>query len=149
MTVNHETFTIERTFDAPADRVFAAFADPEQKARWFVGPPSVKETMRTHDFRVGGRDKYAGDWDNGMKTSFDSLYLDIVPNQRVIYTYEMSMNGKKTSVSLATIELTPKGSKTTITLTEQGAYFDDPNANKGREEGTIGIMKQLEALFTK
>lgn len=149
MTIHHGTFTLERTFDAPADRVFAALADPEKKARWFVGPPMCKETERTLDFRVGGRERYAADWASGMTTCFDATYLDIVPNERIIYAYEMHANGKKTSVSLTTFEIVAKGGKTKLVLTEQGAYFDDEKAHAGREQGTNGLMDQLVAFVIK
>jgi uncharacterized protein YndB with AHSA1/START domain len=39
MSVTHSTFSLERAYDASPARVFAAFAEPEQKAAWFAGPP--------------------------------------------------------------------------------------------------------------
>ena len=39
----HDTFTLERTYDAAPSRVFQAWADPKQKAKWFSGPPGWKQ----------------------------------------------------------------------------------------------------------
>ncbi len=154
--VVHDTFTIERTVAASPERVFEALANPEVKARWFAGPPGWTQHERTHDFRVGGKEHVSGTHAGGISSVFDATYCDIVPNERVVYVYEMTVNGRKISTSLATFEIRPAaGKKTTIVLTEQGAYFEDPGmaayAPRGqaasRLEGTQGLMDRLAALF--
>lgn len=155
--VTHDTFTIERTVDASPDRVFEALANPEIKAKWFAGPPSWKLIERKADFRVGGHERVSGVHEGGITSVFDADYCDIVPNERVVYVYEMTVGGRKISTSLATFELVRAGSKTKILLTEQGAYYEDPDMAKyapegqakSRLEGTKGLMDQLAALFTK
>jgi uncharacterized protein YndB with AHSA1/START domain len=150
--VIHDTFTLERTLDASPERVFEALAKPEVKARWFAGPPGWQEHERTHDFRVGGTERLRGTHAGGMTSVFDARYLDIVPNERVVYVYEMTVDGRKISTSLATFELVDDGGKTRLVLTEQGAYFEDGGmAPKGpaamRREGTEWLLDQLAALF--
>ena len=44
MTVTHATFTLERVYPAPPQRVFAAWSDPAAKARWFAGEKDRKST---------------------------------------------------------------------------------------------------------
>ena len=153
--VTHDTFTLERTVDAAPERVFEAFAKPEIKAKWFAGPPGWTQHERTFDFRVGGVEHLSGTHEGGVTSVFDARYLDIVPGERVVYVYEMTVNGRKISASLATFELVRAGSKTKIVLTEQGAYFEDPEMAKyapegqaaGRLEGTKALMDRLAALF--
>src|SRR4051812_12690631 len=89
----HDTFTIERTFNASPDRVFQALANAEQKAKWFAGPPGWKPVESTFDFRVGGQERMSGIHAGGMSSTFDARYHDIVPNKRVVYSYEMIVNG--------------------------------------------------------
>jgi uncharacterized protein YndB with AHSA1/START domain len=152
-----DTFTIERTLDAPPPRVFEALANPEVKAKWFVGPSSWKGGERKMDFRVGGRERVGGEHAGGITSLFDAQYLEIVPNERVVYVYEMTVNGRKISASLATFELFEAGGRTKLRLTEQGAYFHDPEMKKyaprgqaaSRLEGTQALMDQLAALFAR
>lgn len=153
----HDSFTLERVFDAPPARVFEALARPELKARWFVGPPSWREVERAQDFRVGGRERVHGVHAGGLTSVFDAYYLDIVPDQRVVYVYEMTVGGRKISASLATLELLVERGATRLRLTEQGAYFADPDQhrnapqgqNASRRLGTEGLLDQLVALFAR
>jgi uncharacterized protein YndB with AHSA1/START domain len=151
MTIKHDTFTIERTLDASPERVFEALSKPEVKARWFVGPTDWKLEERRMDFRIGGTERVSGMHAGGMSSIFDATYYDIVPNERVVYVYEMTVNGKKISTSLATFRIEPMGGKTKLVLVEQGAYFDDhPQAgNESRRKGTELLMDQLVALVSR
>jgi len=142
----HATFTIERHFDVPPTRAFAAWAEPEIKARWFAAPSDkCKELSRIQDFRVGGRDHLKGAWHGGQTSTFDAIYHDIVPNKRIIYSYEMHLDEKKISVSLATIEFKKSGSGTKMTVTEQGTFLDGYDDSGSREQGTKGLLDKLEA----
>ena len=149
MSVTHSTFTLERTYDAPPGRVFAAFADPEQKAAWFAGPPEWPVAAFEVDFRVGGRDVSRGGPEGGPMHSFDALYYDIVPDERIVYSYEMHLDDKRISVSLATIELAPTADSTRLTLTEQGAYLDDFDDPTLRETGTRDLLEALGAYLAQ
>jgi len=141
-SIAYGTFVIERNFPVPPARVFAAWSDVKQKAKWF-GAPDQDNTPSQFDFRVGGRESSRGDA-GGASFTFDVLYQDIVPDQRIIYTYDMTMNGARISVSLASIELRPEGGGTRLLLTEHGAYLDGLDSNEQRKEGTIFLINQLE-----
>lgn len=144
-SVTHGMFTIERRFDASPRRVFQAFADPEAKARWFGGPPEWGPNEKTMDFRVGGRETNAATPPGHKRHSFEALYYEIIPDERIVYTYEMHIGDERISVSLATIEFHPDGTGTRLKLNEQGAFLDAFDNPKVREEGTIGLMDKLEA----
>ncbi len=100
----------------------------------------------------------SGTFPSGMTSVFDAQYFDIVANERVVYVYEMTVDGRKISTSLATFELVAaSGGKTKLVLTEQGAFYDDHDAKKyapqgqaaSRLAGTNMLMNQLAALFTR
>lgn len=150
--VHHDTFTVERTYDAAPERVFAAWANPEAKAKWFGGPSDIWEsTERKLDFRVGGQERAGGIFKNTRTTTlFAATYFDIVENRRIVYTYDMFVNGEKISVSLATIEITPtKNGGTRMTVTEQGAYFDEEAEKSAisRLGGTRSLVEKIDALL--
>jgi len=146
-SVTHSTFVVERVYDASPARVFHAFADPEAKARWFTHPDEWISDDPAMDFRVGGRESISGGPKGGPVHSFSSIYQDIVPNERIVYTYDMHMDDVRISVSLATIELFPAGDGTRLVMTEQGAFLDGFDDAGSREEGTKLLLDALGAAL--
>jgi uncharacterized protein YndB with AHSA1/START domain len=144
-STRHSTFVIERDFEAKPARVFAAFADPAVKARWFVGPDDWESSNHSLDFRVGGVEHVSGAAPGGSTYSFDARYQDIVPDERIIYAYDMHMNEARISVSLATIEFQPAGASTHLILTEQGAFLEGYDDPAERERGTKELLDALDA----
>lgn len=143
-TVCHDTFVIEKNYPASPARVFDAFANPAAKVRWFGDPDIEINPDHEIDFRVGGRESLSGGApDGGAMFTYEALYQDIVDSARIVYSYEMSMDGKRISVSVATIEFLAEGSGTRLILTEQGAYLDGLDTNAAREEGTRGLLEAL------
>jgi uncharacterized protein YndB with AHSA1/START domain len=143
-SATHGTFTIERELLHPAERVYAAWSDPKAKAAWFSGPSGNWTPLeREMDFRVGGRERAKGKWTSGVITDFQAHYLDIVPLRRIVYAYNMHVDDRKISVSLATIELEAAGKGTRMRITEQGAFLDGYDDAGSREHGTGALMDAL------
>lgn len=139
--VEHATFVVERKYEAPPERTFAAWADPEAKARWY----SDAESHLDLDFRVGGRERSRGTAPDGRAYRYEALFYDIVPVQRIVYAYEMFSEGTRISVSLATVEFTPEGDRGThMVFTEQGAYLDGHELPARRAEGMGSLLDALE-----
>ena len=121
----HDTFRLERSYDAPVARVWRALTDEAAKQKWFGGTPGSWELLERHtDVRVGGREWLKGRWEGGMVSTFEAIYHDVITNERLVYSYEMYLDDKKISVSLATLQLKAAGGKTTLMVTEQGAFLD-------------------------
>jgi uncharacterized protein YndB with AHSA1/START domain len=145
-TVTHATFRIERVFAATPARTFKAFADPAAKVKWFTVPrDKATQLLRESDFRVGGTDRFSAKWTGGPTSHFVAHYLDIVPNERIIYAYEMHLDDRKISDSLATVEFKVDDAGTRFTLTEQGAYLDGWDNPATREQGTQSLVEALKA----
>lgn len=143
-SVVHASFTITRTWKASPARVFAAFADEQKKKAWFGGGDAWEPLGHSFDFRVGGKEHEAGRFKKtGVVSSFDCTYLDIIENERIIYSYVMHLDDRKISVSQACIELKPEGSGTNFILTEYGDYLDGYDDAGSREHGTNFLMDAL------
>jgi uncharacterized protein YndB with AHSA1/START domain len=140
----HSTFVIERTYDAAPQQVFDAWADPAAKSKWF-GPPEKPAGSYSLDFCEGGREHLAIPSGGGPTYSFDAVYQDIVPGERIVYTYDMHCDEDRISVSVTTVELEAHGEGTRLTLTEQGVFLDGLDDLAAREHGTNALMDALGA----
>ncbi len=154
-SVIHDTFSIERTYPAAPARVFAAFASEEAKSTWGdtgdLEPAPGEAGAKEFDFRPGGRERF-GIKVQGTTYRYDARYYDIVPDQRIVYSYEMYADDARISVSVATIEFTKSGDGTALTWTEQGAYLDGidgPQASEMRRGGTAEMLDGLTRYLTK
>ena len=81
-SVAHDTFVIERSYDAPVAQVFEAWADPKLKAGWFVGSVEALGAGYDLDFRVGGREVNRGGPPGGPVFTYEARFHDIVPERR-------------------------------------------------------------------
>jgi uncharacterized protein YndB with AHSA1/START domain len=145
-SVVHATFHLERAYDAPLARVWAALTDEAAKSKWFAGTRGSWELIeRRMDVRPGGRERLKGRWQGGMVTTFDATYHDVVPLERLVYSYEMYLDERKISVSLATMQLKAQGARTTLLVTEQGAFLDGYDDAGSREQGTGLLLDAIGA----
>jgi uncharacterized protein YndB with AHSA1/START domain len=143
-SIKHSSFVIERRYDFDPAQVYRAWVIPDAKARWFSGPPDKwSEEVREMDVRVGGRDRLIGKFMDGSESRFEALYFDVVPEKRLVYTYDMYWQGKKISVSLASIEFVLAGRGTKLVVTEQHAFLDGHEDGGSRERGTRSLLENL------
>jgi uncharacterized protein YndB with AHSA1/START domain len=148
-STQHATFTIERRFAVPPARVFAAYADAKAKARWFGGPDEWQKSNLELDFKVGGRETISGGPPGGPVHFYNALYQDIVPNERIVMTYEMHLDKTRISVSLGTTEFKPDGKGTRLVYTEQSVFLDGHDDAGGREHGTRALFDNLDAALRR
>ena len=146
-TVAHGTFVIERIYDIPIAQVFRAWADPMLKARWFAGSAEALGAGYDLDFQVGGREVNCGGPPDGTTYRYESCFHDIVPEQRIVYTYEMYADETRISVSVATVEFRSHDEATHLVLTEQGVFLDGHDTVAQREEGTRSLLDSLAAIL--
>ena len=83
------------------------------------------------------------DGQGGVVSTFDATYHDVIANERLVYSYEMHLDEKKISVSLATLQLKAKAGKTTLMVTELGAFLDGYDDAGSREQGTGHLLDAL------
>ena len=146
-SVTHATFVIERVYDATPARVFKAWSDPKARDRWFAHGEGWAISEYKHDFRIGGHE--FGRFSQTGKTiaSNETIYQDIVPDNRIIFAYTMAKDGVNISASVATVELRPEGKQTRLVFTEQGAFLDGLDTPAIREGGWQDLLNNLAKEF--
>ena len=138
-STENTAFVVERVYDASPDQVFAAWSDPQAKARWFDGSEGEFEL----DCRVGGWEHRRGILPDGREYTVQALYRDIVLGRRIVYTYDMLLDRIRISVSVATAEFKPERDGTRLVFTEQGAFLDGHEMPARREQGMGSLLDSL------
>lgn len=146
-SVAHATFTVERRYESPPATVFFAFSEPEQKRRWFAEGEGWTVDEYTMDFRVGGFERSRFRFKDGPAMTNDTLFMDIVENERIIIAYWMTAAAQPISASLSTIEFKPDGGGTRLIFTEQVAFLDGKDQAEQREGGTSWLLEQLATFL--
>ncbi len=142
----HATFTIDRAFRVAAERAFRFWAERDLKARWTECHPDWRVLADEFDFRPGGREAKRWATAEGGEQTITATYLDIAAPHRIIYAFEMSLDGTRISASLASIELRPAGSGTAMHYTEQIAFLGSESMLAARIAGTGSGFDRLVSL---
>jgi len=144
---HHATLVIQRRFDAAPERVFHFWADPVRRGSWdFPGEGWTAEQVES-DFRVGGRKLSRFGPPGGTPYVEDLRYEDIVPDQRIVFAYTISLGEARLTASLATIEFAPDGGGTGLKLTEQMAILDGQDTSDLRRAGWTEALDKLAAAL--
>ena len=146
-TVVHDTIVTERTYRYPPDRVFAAWRDPATKREWFAEGEGWRIEEYGLDFRVGGREHARFRRGSGPETRNETVFLDIVPDRRIVMAYTMAVDGSNISASLGTVEFEAIAGGTRLIYTEQGAFFTGADGPSSRKQGWTGLLERLAATL--
>ena len=140
----HASFLVEHKFDLHRSKVFAGWARPDIKERWFVGPPDWKLHERSFDFSIGGHELNIAGPANGPLHAFEAFYHDIITDERIVYSYTMRLGGKLQSVSIATVEFGTGARETLLRYTEDSIFFVAQDGPEMRRQGTEALLAMLD-----
>jgi uncharacterized protein YndB with AHSA1/START domain len=144
----HTSFTIERSFRAPPAAVFAAWSDPERNRQW--SDCHAEHTVEfSLDFRPLGRETHRVEHPEHGNQVVEKVFFDICADRRIVFAYDISVNGQRLSVSLVTVELTPTKTGTDMVYTEQIAYLDGHADLEQRIHGTGEGLDRLRLLVER
>jgi uncharacterized protein YndB with AHSA1/START domain len=136
---------IEREFNAPRDRVFAAYTDPELVPKWW-GPRGTTTIVDQMDVRAGGSWRFISQGDDG-ETAFRGTYREVTPPERIVQTFEWE--GMPGHVSVETAEFQDLGDRTKVVTT---SIFHTPEERdgmlgSGMEKGMNETYERLDELL--
>ena len=132
---SEKQLTVQRAFDAPIDRVFTAFTDPEELERWYAPGPMTTEV---HEFDPRPQGTFSISMHGGEGPhDVEGTFLEVVENERIVHTWQ-GPSGGETKV---TITFEPVDAGTLVELTHE--EFDSAEAVQSHVEGWVGIYDKL------
>ena len=141
-----QEIVMERVFNAPRELVFKAHTDPNLIAKWW-GPRRYTTTVDKMDVRVGGVWRFVQHDANGNEYAFNGVYREIVPPERLSYTFEFE--GTPGHIINETLTFEDLGGKTRLTVTGsfESAEDRDGMLHSGMEEGANESYERLAELL--
>lgn len=148
-SIKHGTVAIERVLAAPIPHVFAALSTKSALLEWSAPSEGWTFTYERFDFRVGHTDiAHFGPIDGEAYVN-ETTYLDIRPDERIIFLSTIAFQGKVTFAGIVTMELEAVGAHTCLRLNETGSYLDDVDGPDGHEAGWIEMLSALSAYLKR
>ena len=137
-------FRVERVFDHPIERVWAAYTDPELIPQWWGDQTRVDHM----DVRVGGTWRFISKAGEGQEFATVGEFLEVTPPTRLVQTFGME---GPFGAATQTIEFEPVGRETRLRLTSRFATTEerDQVLAYGAEKGAIGGWARLDAVLKK
>jgi uncharacterized protein YndB with AHSA1/START domain len=136
------SLTIKRRFNAPPEKVFSAWTDPEKIKRW-MGPGEVKTIHAENDLRVGGRYRIIMQAPSGEEHDVSGVYREVIAAEKLVYTWAWKTMPERES--LVTVIFKPDGGGTLLTLTHE--KFFDEDARDRHQHGWEGALVKLESYL--
>lgn len=141
-------FVIERQFAATPEAVFEAWANPDAKRRWSDCHP--EHTTEYHlDFRPHGREAHQVVYPDGRVQDIEKVFFDIVAGRRIVFAYDIRLDGRVLSVSLVTVEFFDSRRGTRMVYAEQVTYVDGHEDRAQRLHGTEEGLDRLELFLSQ
>ena len=133
--------TVTRTIKAPRDRVFRAWTDPGELARWFHPDPSFTTPVAEVDLRAGGGYQFVMQPPTGDPYVVRGVYREVQPPGRLVFTWRWDAAGDADPETLVTVELHERGGETEVVLTHE--LLASADSREHHREGWEGCLTQL------
>lgn len=157
-TVKHETeiaadpdvptIRIVREFDAPRQRVFRAFTEPELVAQW-LGPRSTTTRIDTWNCHTGGNYRYVSVHE-GQEYGFYGSFHEVRPDERIVQTFTFEGAPQGVALETATLdELDDDRTRVTMLSVVESLETRDTIIASGMESGVVEGFEKLDALLAE
>jgi uncharacterized protein YndB with AHSA1/START domain len=146
---NTPTIRIIRDFDAPRDRVFRAWVDPELVVQW-LGPKSSEMRIDQWDARTGGNYRYAAVKDGAEEAAFYGSFHEVRPSERLVQTFTWEGMPDGVSLETMTFEDLGNGRTRTVGLSVVDSFEGrDAIIASGMDVGVNEGYEKLDALLAQ
>lgn len=138
---------LERLFDAPPERLFAAWTDPSLLRRWFAAEPGWTTPEAEVDIRVGGSYRLSMRGTDGIVRTVVGEYLEVDPPHRLVYTWRWLAHGDRAADEIATVvsvDFVAEGQRTRVVLEQRG--HESKADLDSHDRGWRGCLDKLEQL---
>jgi len=137
--------TLTRTFDAPRELVFRAFTDPALISQWW-GPRRLTTVVERLEARPGGAWRFVQHDREGNEFAFNGVYREVVPLERLVYTFEFE--GEPGHIIVEAVTLEDLGGKTRVTAIDTFETAEDLQGmlQSGMQDGASESYDRLEEL---
>jgi uncharacterized protein YndB with AHSA1/START domain len=146
--VGDREIRIERVFDAPRERVFAIYTDPELIPRWW-GPRRYTTTVEKMDVRTGGDWHFVQRDDEGNEHGFRGTYREVTPPERIVQTFEWLGMPGHVAVEAAEFEDLGERTRVVTTSTFHTGEERDGMLASGMESGLTETYERLDELLAE
>ena len=144
----HDTLRFERYFAHPPGVVFNAYADMDQRTVWSA--PSEDEVLifETHDFTVGGVDRYICGPKDAPNFAGTTRYEAIVDGQAIVWTERRTnLEDDLSAVSVVTWTVSPDGEGSKLTIVDQITSVVGAGPIEGSRHGYGAMLDDLAAFL--
>jgi uncharacterized protein YndB with AHSA1/START domain len=138
----------ERVFDAPRDRVFAAYTDPELIPHWW-GPRRMTTVVEEMDVRPGGAWRFIAHDCDGHAQRFGGIYREVSPPERVVQTFEWEGMPGHVIIDKVTFEDLDGRTKVTTTSLFHTTGERDGMLASGMQSGLTESHERLAELLAE
>jgi uncharacterized protein YndB with AHSA1/START domain len=141
-TPSEREIVTERVFDAPRERVWAAFTDPALVPRWW-GRRMTRTVVDQLDLQPGGAWRFVEQSTDGSETGFRGIYREVAAPERLVYTFEWE--GMPGHILVDTASFEDLGGRTRVTI---HSLFHTTEERDGMLSAgmEIGLNEGYEAL---
>jgi uncharacterized protein YndB with AHSA1/START domain len=138
------SLTIKRRFNAPPEKVYAAWTDPEKVKHW-MGPGAVEVLSAETDARTGGRYRWLMQQPDGTQHDVSGVYREVIPNEKLVFTWAWKSTPERES--LVTLTFKRDGDGTLFTMVHE--QFFDETARDNHNKGWTGAMDKLDKYLSE
>ncbi len=138
-----EKIVVRRSYAAAPAKVFAAWTDAAQLARWYMPEDGWVAAVHELDVRAGGRYRVSfGPAEEPSRYVEDGEYLEVEPARKLVFIERVSQGGRLLSEGLTTVEFIDTRGSTEIVLTSEGAGV------ASHEEGWGSALRHLAEMLS-